>query len=456
MRSGPRRPGRLRGVGPAAGTELVLSLLTLAVVWWVGLRQGFLADVSITDVPVFADYAEAMRDGRLPYRDFFFEYPPLAAPLIWLAGARGTAYETYFESFGALMFATALGLLVLTAALAHRAGLSASRRRLALALAACAPLLLGSLVRTHFDYVPLLACGGALLAMATGRSRTAFGLVGIGALVKLFPLLLAPAFAAGLVSRGRGREAMASLAVLGGVLVLGYGAAFALSPSGAWDSLSFHAERPVQIESLPASLALAADRLGVADARVTGTTANPDRFRSQGIEGAGAEQLAALGVIVLLAVLAWSAATLLPRTGCAGHNPGGSGENVEPDRRLGDRTRGPEHDLIVACALALTALAALGKVLSPQYMVWSLALVPLAAAVAPLRVGLPWVAALALTQAGFPHRYDDLLAQRDPALAILWARNLALLALVGGLLALLVRPRPEAAPARSSRPARRA
>ncbi len=40
-------------------------------------------------------YAAGMLAGGLPYRDFFFEYPPLSAPLLALPGIPGTDYETY-------------------------------------------------------------------------------------------------------------------------------------------------------------------------------------------------------------------------------------------------------------------------------------------------------------------------------------------------------------------------
>ena len=40
-----------------------------------------------------------MLDGRLPYRDVFFEYPPLAAPAIALPGLLGTGEEAFRLAF---------------------------------------------------------------------------------------------------------------------------------------------------------------------------------------------------------------------------------------------------------------------------------------------------------------------------------------------------------------------
>ena len=111
--------------------------------------------------------------------------------------------------------------------------------------------------------------------------------------------------------------------------------------------------------------------------------------------------------------------------------------------------RGPAtpERLVRYSAASLVAFVALSKVLSPQFLIWLIPLVPLVRGrrglVASALLGL----ALLLTQLWFPIRYWDLALQfaAFPSWAVL-ARDLVLLAL---LAVLLVPTRREPAAARS-------
>ena len=111
--------------------------------------------------------------------------------------------------------------------------------------------------------------------------------------------------------------------------------------------------------------------------------------------------------------------------------------------------RGPpgERALLLGSLGALLAFAALGKVLSPQFLVW---LVPFAA--------LTWVGgeralalllalAVVLTQLEFPARYTLLVAERTSTILLVGLRNAVLLAALALTLARL------AGSVRSRRPA---
>ena len=89
--------------------------------------------------------------------------------------------------------------------------------------------------------------------------------------------------------------------------------------------------------------------------------------------------------------------------------------------------RGPANGqrLVVAAAAAVTGFAAFGKVLSPQFLIWLVPLVPLASGL--LAPGL-LLAALGLTQAFFPSRYRGVLDIAGETWLVL-GRNLVLVAL---------------------------
>ena len=79
-------------------------------------------------------------------------------------------------------------------------------------------------------------------------------------------------------------------------------------------------------------------------------------------------------------------------------------------------------------AAALVAFVALGKVLSPQFLIWLVPLVPLVArpCAGSARRSL-LAAALVLTQLWFPSRYWDLALEFDPlAVWLVLARDLVL------------------------------
>ena len=90
----------------------------------------------------------------------------------------------------------------------------------------------------------------------------------------------------------------------------------------------------------------------------------------------------------------------------------------------------------------MTAFVALGKVLSPQFLIW---LVPVVVLARRASANAMLAAALVLTQLWFPFRYWDLVRELDPRVSwLVLARDLVLLA----LLATLVRAVRE--PARGS------
>jgi hypothetical protein len=96
-------------------------------------------------------------------------------------------------------------------------------------------------------------------------------------------------------------------------------------------------------------------------------------------------------------------------------------------------------------AAALVAFVALGKVLSPQFLIWLVPLVALVAGVRGLRATALLALAAALTQLWFPYRYWELALEFDPlASGLVLARDLVLVA----LLVVLVTAR-RSAPARS-------
>ena len=95
--------------------------------------------------------------------------------------------------------------------------------------------------------------------------------------------------------------------------------------------------------------------------------------------------------------------------------------------------------MLLAAAAAVCAFVALGKVLSPQFLIWLVPLVPLVRGRRGVTASTLLGAALVLTQLWFPFRYWELAREFDPLASFLvLARDLVLLALLA-LLALPLR-----------------
>lgn len=385
--------------------QLLLAAVALAVLYGVATTIGPFSDITVNDLYVYGVYADLLHAGQLPYLDFGFEYPPLAAIPLWLAGVPGLDDPTYAASFGVLMGICLVAAQQLAARLAGGgcAGVTVAW------LLVAAPVLIGASLRTHFDALPIALALGGLLALTRERHALGFVLLGLGTMTKLFPGLLAVIAIVWLLGRGDWRGALRGGAIFAAVVVA---ISLPLAGAGYVDSFEFHLDRPVQIESTPASVLFA---LGGSD--VTGTNLRPDRFKSNGLDGGHADSVERVFTFLLVLAL-WSIVWLASR---------------RPDAR---------HMVLCGFA-ALLAFVTLGKVFSPQYVIWLAPFAALAWVWGERAVALLTAAAIALTHVEFPSRYFDLINVKTDVVLIVAARN-ALLLLALGVLAgrLAARPAP--------------
>ena len=320
-----------------------LGLLTAS---WGALHLPPFDRYQIIDTPVYQEYGEAMAAGEVPYRDFGLEYPPGALPVFWLP-TLGPA-EHYRSIFEALMWICAAALLVIVVRSA--AALGASPRRLlaiAVALGLC-PLALGSVVLTRYDLWPAALAAAALAAVLMGRARLGLAVLGIAVAAKIYPLVLLPPLLIYLARRHGRREAAIGLGAFAAALAVIVVPFALIAPDGLWDSVSRQLDRPLQIESLGASLLLAAHQLGLYEPTVVST------HGSQNLSGSLPDALATVQTVL-------QAAALVAVWALFARGPASAGR------------------LVAACAGSVVVFVAFGKVLSPQFFIWLLPVVPLVA-----------------------------------------------------------------------------
>jgi hypothetical protein len=367
------------------------------------LHYGVFTRKLLLDTPIYERYGDAVvHDGRLPYRDFPIEYPPGAIPVFVLPSLVSPAgdFTRYSQVFEVLMLAcgaVASGLVGVLLALER-----ASPMRLVAGtlLAGLAPLALGPVVLSRFDLWPAALMIAGVTAVVAGRPRSGLALLGIAVAAKVYPVVVFPLAFAYIWRRHGRREAAVGAAVTGGVVAACLVPFLVLAPDGVWSSFTGQARRPLQIESLGASLVLAAHQAWGAAVTVTSSSG------SDNLEGELPDAFAvAQSLLVAVALVAlWLAFMRGPAT---------------PGRLL-------RYAVATVCAFA-----ALGKVLSPQYLIWLIPFVPVVRGRRGVAAACLFLAALVLTQLWFPSRYIDLVYGLDPrATWLVLARDLILVALL--------------------------
>ena len=390
------------------------AAIALFVGSWTLLHVGFYKHKQLIDTPVYQRYGNAIANGKVPYRDFEVEYPPGALPVFALPGlaepGRGQYVSTGFRrSFETLMWLCGAAALAAMAVVLRTLRRSTVSVWAALCFAALAPLLLGSVILSRFDLWPVALVAAALAALVSGRLRLGHVLLGLGVTAKLYPAVFVPLGVAFVWKRAGRREALTCLALALAVAAAVFAPFVILSPGGVWQSVSVQLTRPLQVESLGSALLLVAHhvfRLGV-----TGDTSHG----SQNLAGNAADWLAVLSTLLQAGVLIWIWAAFA-------------------------RGRGDADALVRSTAAALCAFVAFGKVLSPQFMIWLIPIVPLVRGRRGLGASALLGLALLLTQIWFPFRYFRLSLNFEAGLSwVLLARDLTLVALVAVLVVTLGR-----------------
>jgi hypothetical protein len=390
----------------AAAAAVLLGVSFYALVAW--LEQG-----QLSDVPLYAQWAELMRHGGVPYRDFSFDYPPAALPVMLLPAYMSWSYAT---SFAVLMGVCGAACIVAAAVALRGTGASVERTWAALLTIGVAPLVLGSLFPTRFDLWPTLLAVGALAAAVRDRPLVSGGLLGLGFAAKLWPAALLPLTAVYFWRRFGRRGALGTLAAFLVVAAVCFLPFVILGADGVRTMFADQLDRPLQVESLGAAVLMALQHLGM---RPLATVSS---HGAQGLSGRGAGLAADLSTVLeigaVVAVWVFFA-----------------------------RRRVPDAEaLLLAVGATVAALVAFDRVLSPQYLIWLAPIVPLVRGRRGVLAVSLLLLAFGLTQTWFPWHYWSLaLGHASPWSWYLLARDLALVAIAAVLLLELSLERDSAA-----------
>lgn len=381
------------------GVPVAVGVLAVGV-WAVASEWNLYPHARITDVPVYEELARRVAAGDIPYRDFDFEYPPVAVGLLALPRLVPLSYTSGFSlTMLIALVVTALGVVATARAL----GMSRGRQLAAGGAVALLPLLLGDFVQTRFDLAVAAPLAWTLWAAVTLRWRLAWTLLATAVALKLAPLVLVPLLVIWHLHHRRGASVARSGAAAAAAVAATYLPFVALAPAGVWRMFTYHLDRPLQIESTGSAYLLGLDVLADIPVRVQSS------FGSQNLSGDGPAVVGAITTVLgLIAVVAI----------CVGFAV-----------FLGRRRSDGAQLFVTAAAATVTVAVVSAKVLSPQFLVW---LVPAVFLVSGRYGRLAFaiaIGALVATQMYFPVRYWDLVALETGPIGLLVIRDTLLVLL---------------------------
>ena len=377
----------------AVFVSLALTTLVLLVLFpnlWYEMH-------AISDIPTYQGYAQRLAQGERPFTESFkVEYPPLAIPLFRLPG-HVDHNKQYRHRFSVMMGVITLLAAAVTTLAACRFWPRGGRAYVAGVLFAVSVAFTGAIIINRYDAAVALLIAGFLLCLANRWYTAAAFVLGMGFALKFTPAAMLPLV---LVLAGPPRRWVWPVVAFCAAAAAPFLPYVFSSPSGMWYVFHYYLARPLQVERVLGTPLLIGQLLHIH------SIAWASNFGSQQLIGPGASLLSnSSGALMLLGLagvylLVW---------------------------RRRERLRASTPDQAIAVLALILALMTFGKVLSPQYFIWTLPAWVLVAArdrVIAVVGGLT----LIFTQIEFPKLYWVFLDWMTLPLLVVIVRNLLLVA----------------------------
>ncbi|GJF24141.1 MULTISPECIES: glycosyltransferase 87 family protein [Streptomyces] len=353
-----------------AATRLPLLLFVLKV--WIFPGPDVTSDVSV----IYRGWYDVLSGGSFPSDDVTWQYPPAAALPVLSPGL--LPFLDYPTAFFVLACAADLVVLVLL----RCGGGGAGRSALGAWVWVVGVPLLGPTVYARYDVMVTAVAVAALLA-AGRHPRAAGALAALGALLKVWPVLVLVGI--------RRRAAWAAAALTGA----GLAALFAVAMPGAFAFLTFQRDRGTEVESL-GSLVFHLARHAGWDGQVLLNYGSVE-FLGPHVETVSTAALALTGTAFGWLLL-WRVAA----------------------------SRFAAHTAADAAFVAVLMFTVTSRVISPQYMVWLIGVGAVCGTFRAGRMRVPVALVLAATPVTvleFPVWFGHVVASDTLGVTLLFVRN---------------------------------
>ena len=287
--------------------------------------------------------ANPLFNGEIP----IMEYPPFALVFMAIPRIFGWTPEAYEVFYVIEVFVFIVIGLIYTDKLAVHYG--KNRKNSMLAYSVLMVLLL-EFVTDRYDIFPAVLTLMSFYYFAKNRYAWAFALIAIGMMTKLYPAMLFPIYFLLFAVKGEWKEAFKGTGVFVLVTLAIVIPVMIIEPDMIWNFLNYHSDRPLQVESVAASLIYPLSMIGLTSVTIT-SAKDPGSFGSDNLIGplpdAVAGILSPLMVACVLAVCFYFAFVY---------------RKADEDGRL--------KVLGLAIAGVMMVFMIFGKVFSAQYLIW--------------------------------------------------------------------------------------
>jgi uncharacterized membrane protein len=279
-------------------------------------------------------------------------------------------------------------------------------------------LAIGPIISQQYDIFPAILVLLAIYCFWLGKHKTSWALIALGAMTKFYPVAIAPIFLLYYIRNRQYRHIWSGILTFAATILVVVLPFLIIDSDSIWGLLSYHAQRGIQIESTYSAFLMAADKLGLIRASVTfgsGSwnllgplipTADSNLLSQPAITVA---QLSTYVLALLLLIGYWFIYSQM--------KPG--------------KIDFPHLGAYSLLVVTITLIAS--KVLSPQYLIWLIPLMPLLFGRWRYTIWIVFLVIGPLTYYIFPSHYGGLLALKPGPVAVLLVRNILLI-----LLAVLV------------------
>jgi uncharacterized membrane protein len=360
-------------------------------------------DIQYSATGLYFNYASKIIHGSYPYRDFAVEYPPFS--LIFfiiprLFAPTWTIYSIIYQTQVVLFDLLGLWLIY---DIARRLGQTPWKM---ITIYTLGILAIGPVIGQQYDIFPAVMTLLAVYFFWREKTKSAWLFLALGTMTKLFPAIIAPVFVISYVCNRQYKQLWTGLITYTVVCLVVLMPFLVTSPGSLMSIYDYHAKRGIQLESTYSSFLMLATKLGIVKAYPA------FGFGAWNIVGSVEDILAKLSTVFVFLFLLITYSIFYYRNKACKVNIYNLGSN----------------SLVTILIVLIT-----GKVLSPQYLIWLIPLLPLVSG----RWGVPvWIVFFmvgALTYYVFPHNYYELIDFKTSAVAALLFRNILLM-----LMALLI------------------
>ena len=295
-------------------------------------------------------------DGKMPYKDYVFEYPPFSLVVFLIPRIFSVDLDSFHYSFA--IFA-AISYIVASWLILDIVGKENPLRTYVVIILLLIPIFSFKFIVTRNDVFAVTMAVLAVWLFLKDKKILAYVVISLGAMIKIYPIIFVMGIVIYYLAKKDWRSTITCIAVVAITCLVIELPFFISDPSSAFNYLTYHSDRGIQIESVVASLIYLVYLLGLT------TIEHEGSYGSDNIVGdlpdAIAPHMNQLLMMALIGFAVWMLFREIKR------NKAGSDDDDNSFSRF---------MCLVFVALTLFFIV-FSKVYSAQYMIWVLLLAPL-------------------------------------------------------------------------------